>query len=144
MKILSIEVMSNCLGMLIVEDNNIPYSVTNIGKLFSTPKEATIQDLIDFQKVFSEFLSSQDVDKVVVCEGGKDSKKMRVRMEYIVLAECNKQNIEAITYPTGSCTRLINTTYKKETERDFLDDLKLFKLPKYMGKVLVAAWKFLK
>ena len=89
------------------------------------------------------YLKDQHVDKVVLAEGGKDSKKMRVQMEFVVLSECEKHGLDYITYPTGTCTRLINSSYKKDTGREFSDDLKKFKLPKYMSKALVAGWRFL-
>jgi len=145
MKVLSIEIMSNSAGMLIIDGNQNEYSVTNLGKSLSIPKkDATIKNIIEFQTNFSEHLQNQTIDRVVLCEGGNDSKKMRVRMEFAVLSECEKQSIEYDTYPTGSCTRLINSTYKKDTGREFSDDLVKNKLPKYMGKALVAGWRFLK
>lgn len=123
--------MSNSAGMLLIEGRQNTFSVTNLGKLLAIPKEDTsIKNMVEFQTNFSNYLQSQTVDRVVLCEGGNDSKKMRVRMEFSVLSECEKQSIEFITYPTGSCTRLINFSYKKETNRVFLDDLKAFKLPK--------------
>lgn len=144
MKILSIEIMSNAAGMLLIDGNKETYSVTNLGKSLSIPKEDTsIKDFLTFQTNFSNFLKEQDIEAVTLCEGGNDSKKMRVRMEFLVLSECEKQGIGFKTYPTGSCTRLINSTYKKDTGREFGEDLKKFKLPKYMGKTLVAGWRFL-
>ncbi len=143
MKVLSIEIMSNSAGILFIDGDQNSFDVTNLGKPLSIPKECTILDLLDFQKDFATFLQDQEVNNVVLCEGGNDSKKMRVRMEFIVLSECEKQNIPIKTYPTGSCTRLINSSYKKDTGREFADDLSRFKLPKYMGKVLVAGWRFL-
>lgn len=144
MKILSIEIMSNSAGMLIIDGDKNTYSVTNLGKLLSIPKEdTTIKSIIEFQTKFSEHLQNQNIDSVVLCEGGNDSKKMRVRMEFVVLSECEKQSIEYNTYPTGSCTRLINSTYKKDTGREFSEDLAKNSLPKYMGKALAAGWRFL-
>jgi len=130
--------------MLLIDGNKETYTVINLGKKFAIPKEDTaIKDFLNFQTNFADFLKEQNIDAVTLCEGGKDSKKMRVRLEFLILSECDKQAIEYKTYPTGSCTRLINTTYKKETEREFAEDLKSFKLPKYMGKTLVAGWRFL-
>jgi len=144
MKVLSIEIMSNSAGMLIIDGDQSTYSVTNLGKLLSIPKEGnSIKDIIEFQTNFSIHLQNQNIDRVVLCEGGNDSKKMRVRMEFAVLSEFEKQSIDYKTYPTGSCTRLINSTYKKETGREFSDDLVKNVLPKYMGKALVAGWRFL-
>jgi len=144
MKILSIEIMSNTAGILLVEGTQETYKVTNLGKLFALPKtDTTIKDYIAFENSFSEFLKEQTIDAVSLCEGGKDAKKMRVRFEYSILTACEKQDIICNTYPTGSCTRLINSTYKKETGREFSEDLKSFKLPKYMSKALVCAWRFL-
>jgi len=144
MRILSIEIMSNTAGMLLLEGTKNNYTVTNLGKQFPISKEdTTIKDFLVFQTQFSNFLKEQNIDTITLCEGGNDSKKMRVRMEFLVISECEKQNIKFKTYPTGSCTRLINTTYKKDTGREFYDDLKSFKLPKYMGKALVAGWRFM-
>jgi len=129
---------------LIIDGDQSTYSVTNLGKLLSIPKaDSSIKDIIEFQTNFSIHLQNQNIDRVVLCEGGNDSKKMRVRMEFAVLSEFEKQSIDYKTYPTGSCTRLINSTYKKETGREFSDDLVKNSLPKYMGKALVAGWRFL-
>ncbi len=144
MKVLAIEVMSNAIGMLLIEGNQKTYSVTNLGKPLSIPKDDTsIKNIVAFQADFATHLQNQTIDSVVLCEGGNDSKKMRVRMEYVILSECEKQAVDYMTYPTGSCTRLINSTYKKDTGREFSDELTTFKLPKYMGKSLAAGWRFL-
>ena len=144
MKVLSIEIISNSAGMLIIDGDQGTYSVTNLGKPLSIPKaDNTIKDIIEFQANFYKHLQNQDIDRVVLCEGGSDSKKMRVRMEFAVLSECEKQSMEYKTYPTGSCTRLINSTYKKETGREFSDDLVKNSWPKDMGKALIAGWRFL-
>lgn len=144
MKILAIEVMSNATGMLLIKGNQNNYSIVNLKKPLAIPKEdVTIKSLLAFQTDFSNYLKDQNIDSVVLCEGGNDSKKMRVRMEFAILSECEKQAIAYNTYPTGSCTRIINTTYKKETDREFKDDLTKHNLPKYMGKTLAAGWRFL-
>lgn len=144
MKILSIEVMSNAIGMLLIEGNKQRYTVENLGKPLSVPKEdMSIKNIIVFQASFASYLQKQNVERVVLCEGGNDSKKMRVRMEFAVLSECERLGVDYQTYPTGSCTRLINSSYKKDTGREFSDELATFKLPKYMGKCLAAGWRFL-
>lgn len=144
MKVLAIEIMGNSAGMLLINGDKNTYSVNNLGKALAVPKaDTSIKDLLEFQNNFSVFLQNQTIDRVVLCEGGNDSKKMRVRMEFAVLSECEKQGINYLTYPTGSCTRLINSNYKKDTGREFLADLKTFNLPKYMSKAFVAGWRFL-
>jgi hypothetical protein len=144
MKVLSIEVMSNAVGMLLIDGGQQSYEVESLGKSLSIPKEDTsIKNIIDFQAVFASYLQNQNVDRVVLCEGGNDSKKMRVRMEFAILSECEKLGLDYKTYPTGSCTRLINSTYTKETGKAFSEELARFKLPKYMGKALAAGWRFL-
>ena len=144
MKVLSIEVMSNAVGMLLIDGSQQSYEVESLGKPLSIPKEDTsIKNIIDFQTVFASYLQNQNVDRVVLCEGGNDSKKMRVRMEFAILSECEKLGLDYKTYPTGSCTRLINSTYTKETGKAFSEELARFKLPKYMGKALAAGWRFL-
>lgn len=144
MKILSLEIMGNSAGMLIIDGDKKAYSVTNFGKALEIPKDDnSVGNVIKFQSEFSSQLQKLNPDRVVVCEGGKDSKKLRVRMEFAVLTECEKQNLDYKTYPTGSCTRLINSNYEKETGREFSEDLNKHNLPKYMGKTLVAGWRFL-
>lgn len=144
MKVLSIEIMGNAAGMLLLEGDKNSYTVNNLGKLFPIPKaDISIAIILEFQIHFSKHLQNQVIDRVVLCEGGNDSKKTRVRMEFAVLSECEKQGVDYQTYPTGSCTRLINSNYKKDTGRDFLTDLKAFNLPKYMSKALVAGWRFI-
>ncbi len=144
MKILVIEIMSNAAGMLLIDGHKDAFLVINVGKAVALPKDdSSIKSLLEFQTNFARYLQDQHVDKVVLAEGGKDSKKMRVQMEFAVLSECEKQGLDYITYPTGTCTRLINSTYKKDTGREFSDDLKTFNLPKYMSKALVAGWRFL-
>lgn len=144
MKILAVEVMSNAVGMLLIDGGQQSYEVESLGKPLSIPKEDTsIKNIIDFQAVLASYLQNQNVDRVVLCEGGNDSKKMRVRMEFAILSECEKLGLDYKTYPTGSCTRLINSTYTKETGKAFSEELARFKLPKYMGKALAAGWRFL-
>lgn len=144
MKILAIEVMSNAAGMLLIDGTQKTYEVINLGKVLAMPKgDTTIKDLIDFQTSFATHLQKQSIDRLVLCESGKDAKKMRVRMEFAILSECEKLSVDYKTYPTGSCTRIINSSYTKETGRAFADELARFKLPKYMGKTLAAGWRFL-
>ena len=144
MKVLSIEVMSNAVGMLLIDGSQQSYAVENLGKPLSIPKEDTsIKNIINFQASFASNLQNQNIDRIVLCEGGNDSKKMRVRMEFAILSECEKLGLDYKTYPTGSCTRLINSSYTKETGKAFSEELARFKLPKYMGKSLAAGWRFL-
>ena len=144
MIVLSIEIMSHSAGMLLLSGNKNSYTVTNLGKALSIPKtDTSIKSIMEFQSQFASFLQTQNIDRIVLCEGGNDSKRLRVRMEFTVLCECEKQSIDYHTYPTGSCTRLINSSYKKDTGREFADDLSQFKLPKYMSRSLVAGWRFL-
>lgn len=144
MKILSVEVMSNAVGMLLIDGGQQSYEVESLGKPLSIPKEdSSIKNIIDFQASFASHLQNQNIDRVVLCEGGNDSKKMRVRMEFAILSECEKLGLDYNTYPTGSCTRLINSSYTKETGKAFSEELSRFKLPKYMGKALAAGWRFL-
>lgn len=144
MNILSIEVMSNAVGMLLIDGNQQSYTLENLGKPLSVPKEdMSIKNIIAFQASFTNYLQKQNVERVVLCEGGNDSKKLRVRMEFAILSECEKLGVDYQTYPTGSCTRLINSSYTKETGKEFSEELARFKLPKYMGKALAAGWRFL-
>ena len=145
MKILSIEIISNSAGMVFLEGDKEGYTVDRFGKLLSIPKDSNeINDILEFQTNFSMFLQNENIDLITLCEGGSDSKKRRVRMEFAVLSECEKQNIPYQTYASGACTRLINSKYEKETGNVFADDLASFGVPKYLKKTLIAGWRFLK
>ena len=77
MKILAIEVMSSAAGMLLIEGNQQSYAVENLGKPLSIPKEDTsIKNLVDFQSEFANYIKHQTIDRLVLCEGGNDSKKI--------------------------------------------------------------------
>ncbi len=87
MKVLAIEIISNSSAMLIIEGNKTTFNITNLGKLLSIPKDSnSIKDVLEFQTNFSMELQNQKVDLVVICEGGGDSKKKRVRMEFAILS----------------------------------------------------------
>jgi len=145
MKILAIEIIGNSAGMLSINGDKSNFDVVNLGKSLSVPTESdSIKDVLEFQTNFSMYLQNQKTDMVVMCEGGNESGKKRVRMEFAILSECEKQCIKYETYPTSSCTNLINNKYEKDTGRKFSDDLGKFKLPKYMSKTLVAGWRFIK
>jgi hypothetical protein len=144
MKILSIEIDANSAVMVFVEGNKTSLQVVKSGKFLSIPKNSeSIKDILEFQTNFSMFLQEEDVELVVLCEGGNDSGKKRLRMEFAILSECEKQSKAYNTYASSACTKLIKTSYAKETGRDFYADLNSFGLQKYMDKALVAAWRFI-
>lgn len=145
MKILAIEIIGNSAAMLILYGNKTTFNVTNLGKLLSIPKDSnSIKDVLEFQTNFSMNLQNQNIDLVVLCEGGGDSKKKRVRMEFAVLSECEKQNIPYETYASSACSKLINGKYEKDTGTKFSNELTTYNLPKYMSRTFVAGWRFIK
>jgi len=144
MKILSIEIDANSAVMVFVEGNKKSFQVAKSGKFLSIPKNSeSITDILEFQTNFSMFLQGEEVDLVVLCEGGNDSGKKRLRMEFAILSECEKQSKAYQTYVSSACAKLIKTTYNKETGGDFYTDLNSLGLQKYMDKALVAAWRFI-
>lgn len=144
MKVLSIEIDSNSAVMVFAEGDKNSIKVSKSGRLLSIPKNSeSVKDILEFQTNFSMFLQEQDVELVVLCEGGNDSGKKRLRMEYAILSECEKQNRTYKTYASSACSKLIKTTYIKETGRDFYSDLSILGLQKYMDKALIAAWRHL-
>lgn len=145
MKILSLEIIENSAGMVIIQGDKNNFEIPNSGKLLSIPKKSDlIQDILDFQTNFSMFLQNQSFDKVILCEGAIGSSRKRVRMEFSILSECVKQSIPYKTYPTGASTKLLkNNYYNINSGRTLADDLKEFGLPKYMSKAFVTGWKFM-
>lgn len=144
MKILSIEIEANSAVMVFVEGDKKSFQLIKSGKFLSIPKNSeSIKDILEFQTNFSMFLQEQDIELVVLCEGGNDTGKKRLRMEFAILSECEKQNMVYKTYASSACSKLIKTSYSKETGRDFYADLNSMGLQKYMDKAVVAAWRFM-
>ena len=146
MKILSIEIDANSAVMVFFEGGKYSFKVAKSGKFLSIPKNSdSIKDILEFQTNFSMFLQEEaaDVNLIVLCEGGNDSGKRRLRMEFAILSECEKQSKEYQTHASSACSKFIKIAYNKEVGRDFYADLKLFKLQKYIDKALVAAWRFI-
>jgi hypothetical protein len=145
MKILAIEIIDSSAGMLIIDGSKETYKVNNLGKLLNVPKSSDeVKDIIEFQTNFSLNLQNIDVDLIVLCEGGNDSSKKRIRMEFSVLSECEKLNIPYQTYASSASTKLIKTGFERATGVNILAELEKFNLPKYMGKAFVAGWRYLK
>ena len=143
MRILAIEIQSTNAVMLIIDGNKNNFIIENLGKALSIPaKDPTIKSILDFQINFEMFLQNKKIDKVVLCEGGKDSKKLRIRMEYAILSECEKCEVTYISFSSGACTKLINK-FLGQTNKNFEDELARFNLPKYMGKSFIAGWRYL-
>lgn len=143
MKVLSIEIDANSAIMVFVEGDKNSFKVTKPGKFLSIPKNSdSIKDILEFQTNFSMLLQEVGVDLIVLCEGGIKSGKKRLRMEFAILSECEKQSKTYKTYPTSACTKSIKT-YKTKTDRDFYADLNSWKLQKSMDNVFIAAWKFI-
>lgn len=144
MKVLAIEIASNDALMVFIEGNKSEFTITKHGKLLSIPAQSDdIKGIIEFQINFSMFLQENLVDLVVLCEGGSDSKKKRVRMEFSILSECERKSVNYKTYATSACTKIINSLYKKETGYDFSEEVTNRKLPKSMSKAFAAGWKFI-
>ena len=144
MKVLAIEIVSNDALMVFVEGNKSEFTVTKHGTFLSIPAQSDdIKGIIEFQINFSMFLQENPVDLVVLCEGGSDSKKKRVRMEFSILSECERKSINYKTYATSACTKIINSIFKKETDFDFSEVLVNQKLPKSAAKAFAAGWKFI-
>lgn len=145
MKILAIEIIDSSAGMLIIEGNKEKFTINNLGKFLNVPKTSEeIKDIIEFQTNFSLNLQTQRVDLIVLCEGGSDSGKKRIRMEFSVLSECEKQNIPYQTYASSACTKLIKSGYEKSTGTKLIEVIEKLDIPKYMNKAFVAGWRFLK
>ncbi len=85
MKILSIEIEVNSAIMVFIEGNKNSFQVYKSGKFLSIPKDSDeIEHILEFQTNFSMFIQDEPVDLVVLCEGGSDSKRRRIRMEFLI------------------------------------------------------------
>lgn len=144
MEILGIEVTGDAISIVILHGNKDEFTLEENGKFLKLPpKSKEISDILEFQTNLEMFLQNRSFEKLVLCEGGNDSSKKRIRMEYAILSECVKQNIPYETYPTGSSTKIINSGYEKATGRTFQDDFQKLEIPLYFRKVLAATWRFL-
>jgi hypothetical protein len=142
--ILGIEISGTKAFVLQIESNDgkIVTSVGNV-KLEIPEKDDSVESIIDFQKNLNMYMQDVKPSLVVLCEGGQDSKKKRVRMELCVLIAASTNGIKYETYPTGSATKYINAGYKKEYGQDFMVFFNTQNLTKGMMKVLASCMRFM-
>lgn len=144
MKILSIEVSGTELNTVLLTGTKISYQVESLGKMLKVSNsKPSVKDVIDLQKNFGMKLDEIKPDIVSIVEGGNDAKKNRIQIEFVIQAMCLERNITVNTYPSGSCTKFINTGFQKKTNKPFLSEFEKFSIPKYMTKVFALAWKCL-
>lgn len=144
MKILSVEISGDDVLMVSFDGTIENFKIGFLGKIISLPKgDNSIKAYIDLQKNLSLKLQEIAPLKVILCEGGFDSRKKRVRIEYSLLCECENLGIDFKTYSTSTCSKLINSGFEKKTNISFDDYYDNFDIPKYAKKVFIAGWRFL-
>lgn len=143
MKVLSIGISSESLVGVIIDGTIEQPEITNLGKLISIPKtDNSVKSILDLKKTFEMKLAEFKPDLVILHEGGNESKKQRVRMEFCVLASCEEMQQKYKTYPSNSTTRYTNSGYETKTGASFDVFYDGLTLPKYLKQVFAAGWKF--
>jgi len=144
MKILSIEVSGTELNTVLLTGTKVSYHVESLGKMLkASNSKPSVKDIIDLQKNFGMKLDEIKTDIVSIVEGGNEAKKNRIQIEFVIQVMCLEKSITVNTYPSGACTKFINTGFQKKTNKSFLSEFEKFTIPKYMTKVFALAWKCL-
>jgi len=111
-------------------------------KLSIPATDSSIESIIDFQKNFEMLIQSAKPSFVVLCEGGEDSKKKRIRMEFSILCACTKNSIKYETYASNATSRYINSGYANQTGTDFEEFYKTLNIPGLYKKAFAVAWRY--
>lgn len=120
----------------------------NLNAEVVTPKctlpenDESIAAILDLEKNVRVLIQNTKPDVVVLCEGGHDSKKKRVRMEFAVLCACEKNNTKYETYASSASSKLIKSGFEKKEKIVFADFYKTFVIAKKYQKAFITAWRY--
>ena len=143
--VIAFEISGNKALVLEINGKPLVFEIIRPSIKFEIPEiDDSIPCLIDFQKNIEMYFQNKKPDLIVLCEGGTDSKKRRIRMEYSILIACHHSSIEYKTYPTNSASKYINTGFMKEFNINFEQYFSSFKLPKSYQRLLASAIRYLK
>lgn len=141
--IYGIEISGNDARIIKIEGTLENYQISIVTpKLSLLSNDDSIEAIIDFQHNFEMLIQNEKPNLVVLCEGGQDSKRKRIRMEFAVLYACNKNSIKYKTYASNATSRFINSGFKKITGKDFSDFFKTLQIPAYYKKAVASAWRY--
>lgn len=104
--------------------------------------DESISAILDLEKRFCTLIQNTKPDVIVLCEGGHDSKKKRVRMEFAVLCACEKNGITYETYASSAASKLIKSGFDKKEKTTFVDFYKSLSIAKKYQKAVITAWRY--
>jgi hypothetical protein len=129
--------------ILLSGDKNNYQAISCNTKLTLPRGDESVNAILEFQKNFGMLLQNKSPDLVVVCEGGHDSKRKRIRMEFAVLSMCHVNSINYKTYASSAASKLIKSGYEKETGHNFTSDYEKLGLLKKDMDSFIVAWRYL-
>jgi hypothetical protein len=104
--IFGVEIAGNDARIISCAGSWVNLQVSILRPKLSIPKEDdSVEAIMDFNKNFEMLLQRDKPEMVVLCEGGSESKKKRIRMEYSVLCACSTNNIKYKTYPSNGAAK---------------------------------------
>ncbi len=139
-----IEVSGNDIRIIEVKGTLENVNISIVEPKLSVPKDDdSIESIIDFQNNFEMLVQNEKPKFIVLCEGGKDSKRKRIRIEFAILCVCSNNSIKYTTYASNATTRFINSGFKKITNKDFNKFYKILGIPAYYKKCVASALRYL-
>lgn len=137
-----IEIYGNDARIIKIEGALDNYTIAIVKPKLSLPNnDDSIEAIIDFQNNFEMLIQNEKPDLIVLCEGGQDSRRKRIRMEFAILYACSKNSINYTTNASNATSRYINLGFKKATGQEFNDFFKSLNLPNYYSKAVASAWR---
>lgn len=143
--ILAIEVSSKMALLASIDGTPPDLIVIRPKEKFGIPdQDESIARYVDLQKNFEMYLQNQTPELVVLCEGGSDSQKSRIRMGFAILAACHNTHIPSKTYPTNSASKYINSGFEKDFKFSFDDFFGKLGLPQTYKRLMSSAIRHMK
>lgn len=143
--IFAIEVTGKKALLLHIDGAPLSLSIQRPKEKFEIPdQDDSIQRYIDLQKNFELYLQNHKPEFVVLCEGGAESQKSRIRMEFSILISCANTGTQVKSYPTNSASKYINTGFSKDFGSGFEEYFTVTGLPQGFKRLLASAIRHLK
>lgn len=101
-----------------------------------------VLNMLDLKKTFDMLVKEQRVSKISLIEGGLESSKARVIIEYCIKEVASNNGIAVNTFAASHIKGLKEKSFLKATGKVFSDDYKSRGLHKYLENAFIVAWRF--
>jgi len=142
--IYGVSIVGDEARIVLVSGDKNNYQAESCKTRLALPKgDESVKAILELKKNFVMLLQNDKPEFVVISEGGHDSKKKRVRMEFAILCACFQNSVRCETYAASAVSKLIKSGFSNTTGLDFKTEYKKIGLLKKDTSSFTVAWRHL-